>query len=55
MFDFLQRAGTFVLYQTALLLGIVMMPLALAMRRVGLRLPFHEVVEATERAYENTK
>jgi hypothetical protein len=55
MFDFLQRAGTFALYQTTLLLGILMMPLALAARRVGLRLPFHELIEATERAYENAK
>ncbi|MFB6096392.1 MAG: hypothetical protein ABEJ74_03275 [Haloferacaceae archaeon] len=47
------RVSTYVLYQLTLLVGIVMMPVALLARRLGLRLPIRNLIEATGRAYEN--
>jgi len=51
----LQRATVFVLYQLSLLVGITLLPIALAMRRVGVVLPVHRVVDRLETAYERTK
>lgn len=51
----LQRATVFVLYQLSLLVGIAMLPVALAMRRVGVVLPVHRVVDRLETAYDRTK
>jgi hypothetical protein len=51
----MQRAIVFVLYQLSLLAGITLLPVALAMRRVGLSLPVHRVVDRLESAYEHTK
>ena len=51
----LQRATVFVLYQLSLLVGIVLLPMALAMRRIGIVLPVHRVVDRLETAYERTK
>ena len=51
----LQRATVFVLYQLSLLIGIVLLPMALAMRRIGIVLPVHRVVDRLETAYERTK
>jgi hypothetical protein len=42
------RATTFVLYQLTVLLGIVLLPVALAARRVGLRLPVDSVIDRME-------
>ena len=47
------RVSTYVLYQLTLLLGIVMMPVALLARRLGLRLPIRRLIEATGQAYQN--
>jgi hypothetical protein len=49
------RTGLFALYQLTVVLGIVMMPLALAARRVGVRVPLGRLVEATGEAYENAQ
>jgi hypothetical protein len=45
------RAAVFVLYQLSLLTVIVMLPLAVAMRQVGLTLPVHRVVDRIGEAY----
>jgi hypothetical protein len=47
-------ATLFTLYQLTIAVGIAMMPVALATRRFGFTLPIHRVVDATERAYEQT-
>lgn len=49
----LHRASLFVLYQLALLLGIVLMPVALVARQLGLRLPVHRVVTRVGEAYDD--
>lgn len=46
------RLTLFALYQIALVLGIAMLPLALAARQVGLSLPFGRVVRSLERSYD---
>jgi hypothetical protein len=51
----MQRATVFVLYQLSLLAGIALLPVALLMRRVGVSLPVHRVVDRLETAYEHTK
>ena len=51
----MQRALVFVLYQLSLLAGIVLLPVALAMRQVGVTLPVHRVVDRLEATYEHTK
>jgi len=53
MHTHLQRATVFVLYQLSLLTGIVLLPIALAMRKVGLDLPVHRVVDRMNAAYEH--
>jgi hypothetical protein len=45
------RATLLVLYQMTLLAGIVMLPLAMAARRVGLQLPVHRAVERLGERY----
>lgn len=47
------RFTTFALYQLTVLLGIVMLPVALAARRVGLRLPIRNLIEGMESAHES--
>lgn len=50
----IERLTTGVLYaayQSSLLLGIVLLPLALAARRLGVTLPIHRLVERTKHAY----
>jgi len=45
------RGFVFALYQFSLLLGIVLLPLALVLGRMGLSLPIHRVVLRLEDAY----
>ncbi|MFB6102750.1 MAG: hypothetical protein ABEJ73_09305 [Haloplanus sp.] len=52
MFEPLYRAGAFAVYQATLVLGIVLMPLVLAARRLGVRLPVGDFVAAAVRAYD---
>jgi hypothetical protein len=47
-------ATLFTLYQLAIALGIAMLPVALLTSRFGVTLPIHQLVDATERAYEQT-
>lgn len=53
MLDDLRRGATFLLYQIALAVGIVAMPVALGARRLGLTLPIGRLVETAERAYRS--
>jgi hypothetical protein len=46
------RATLLVLYQLTLLAGIVMLPVAMVARRVGLRLPVHRAIEHLGEKYE---
>ncbi|MFB6073640.1 MAG: hypothetical protein ABEJ89_01350 [Haloarculaceae archaeon] len=46
------RAAVFALYQLTLLAGIMLLPLALAVRKVGLRLPLGQAVDRLGSAYE---
>ncbi|MEM4780704.1 MAG: hypothetical protein QXG03_03970 [Halalkalicoccus sp.] len=48
----LSRAALFALYQTTVAFGLFMLPLAVAMKRVGLTLPVHRLIARVERAYE---
>jgi len=52
MYTRLTRAGLLALHQAAVTVGILLLPLALAARRAGLRLPMGRLVEATGSAYE---
>ena len=46
------RATLFALYQFSILVGILLMPLALATRRFGINIPAHRVVDSLGSAYE---
>ncbi|WP_162994024.1 hypothetical protein [Halalkalicoccus subterraneus] len=48
----LYHATLFALYQTTLALGLCLLPLAVAMKRVGLTLPIRRLLVAAERSYE---
>ena len=45
MFETASRVTTFALYQLTVLLGIILLPVALAARRVGLTLPVATMIE----------
>ena len=47
-----RRIGLFALHQLTVLTGILLFPLALATRRVGLSLPVGRAVERVRRAYD---
>lgn len=46
------RATLLVLYQLTLLVGIAMMPLAMAVRKAGVTLPVHRPIERLGDAYD---
>ncbi|WP_415382113.1 hypothetical protein [Halosimplex sp. TS25] len=48
----LNRAIVFALYQLTLFAGILLLPLALAMQKVGLTLPAHRAVSRINEKYE---
>lgn len=51
----LQRTTLFALYQSSVAVGILLMPVALLMRRtVGVSIPLHRVLNVLERAYDRT-
>ncbi|MFB6202295.1 MAG: hypothetical protein ABEI98_09815 [Halorhabdus sp.] len=52
--DALYRASVFVLYQLSLLVGILLLPIAIGLRRVGLSLPIDRVIERLGNAYDRT-
>jgi len=55
MIDRVYRATLFALYQLSIALGIALLPLALAVKRLGVTLPIHRVVEGLEAKYEATR
>ncbi|ADJ15749.1 hypothetical protein [Halalkalicoccus jeotgali] len=52
MIERLSNVALFALYQTTVALGLCLLPLAVAMRRVGLTLPVHRLLAAAERSYQ---
>jgi hypothetical protein len=55
MFEPLSRAGAFAAYQLTLVLGIVLMPLALFARRLGVTIPLGDLVAAMGRTYDRMR
>jgi len=53
MFDLLQRATLLALYETSIVLGIALLPVALLAQRGGINLPIGRLIERLGRAYEN--
>ena len=53
MMDSLYRGTLFALYQTLVVAGIVLMPVALLARRAGISLPLADALENVRDAYEN--
>ena len=51
----IRRAALLVLYQTTVLLGIALLPLAMVTRRFGLPLPLGRAVDGAKAAYESTE
>ena len=54
MFDRITQLGLFALYQSSLALGLLLLPVALLVRQVGVTLPVGRLVEHTERAYRGS-
>lgn len=52
MFERLETAALFALYQTSVVLGILLLPVALLANRAGVPLPFHRVVDRVGAAYD---
>lgn len=46
----LYRKSAFVLYQSSIALGIMLLPLAIVLRRVGYTLPIHHLIDRLEAA-----
>jgi hypothetical protein len=55
MFESLSRAGAFAAYQLTLALGIVLMPLALFARRLGVTIPLGDLVAVMGRTYDRMR
>jgi hypothetical protein len=49
----LYRGTLLALYQLSLILGIALLPIALAARQVGVELPIHRMITRLGDAYEN--
>jgi hypothetical protein len=55
MKDPLTRATLFALYQLTILVGIVLLPVSVATRRLGLTLPAGRLVESLGSTYESVR
>jgi len=53
MFDSVRRAAVFALYQASVAAGIVLLPVALLTRRLGITLPVHRLVDALDDSLES--
>ncbi|QPV62671.1 hypothetical protein I7X12_18390 [Halosimplex litoreum] len=51
----LNRAIVFALYQLTLFAGILLLPLALVMRKAGISLPVHRAVSRVNETYEEVE
>lgn len=54
MIESATRLTVFALYQLTVLFGILLLPVALLARRVGINLPIGEVIERLDSAYDRT-
>ncbi|GAA0230839.1 hypothetical protein ACFFQF_14320 [Haladaptatus pallidirubidus] len=54
MFAPLRRATLFALYQMSVLTGILLLPVAIMARRVGVPFPMHRLMESIGNAYEES-
>lgn len=52
MIHAMHRTAAFALYQLTLALGILLMPVAICARRLGVRFPFQRAIDAANAAYE---
>lgn len=52
MIERLSNVALFALYQTTIAIGLLMLPLAIVMKRIGVSLPIHRFITRVERAYE---
>lgn len=52
MIERIRNTVLFVLYQCTVVLGIIAMPIALLLQRLGLTLPFHHLVRNMRHVYE---
>jgi hypothetical protein len=55
MIDRLRHHTLFALYQLTLVIGIAVLPLAVALDRLGLTLPMHHVVEHVGEALDDAR
>ena len=55
MISILERAALFALYQASIALGILLLPVALLLGRIGVTLPIHRVVGRLDEAYANAQ
>lgn len=53
MISRIRTAILFALYQTSIAAGIVLLPLAVALERIGLTLPLHRVLRSIDEALES--
>ncbi|WP_332899171.1 hypothetical protein [Haladaptatus sp. CMSO5] len=51
----LYRATLLTLYQLSIFAGILLLPLALGARRLGIPIPIHRVIARLDEAYEAAK
>ncbi|WP_158057511.1 hypothetical protein [Halorussus halophilus] len=54
MFTWIHRATLFALYQTSVAASILLLPLAILTRQLGVPLPAHRVVNRLANAYDAT-
>lgn len=54
MIERITRPILFGAYQLSLLIGVVLLPLAVLIGRLGVTLPVHRLVEAVSRAYDRS-
>ena len=54
MIESASRFTVFALYQLTVLLGILMLPVALVARRLGVNLPMGELIDRLDSAYDRT-
>jgi len=52
METYLYRAGLSVLYHVTLLVGIMLLPVALLARKIGVPLPYHRFLGSLKDAYD---
>jgi hypothetical protein len=53
MIERLTSLAAFAAYQSTVVLGIALLPLALAARRLGVTVPVHRLIERMKSAYQN--